>query len=333
MNGRQEKDAIIESRTLKTLEDYPVIIDYYYSMVNDTASAKESYCHYVRDYFLYLKEMGFDINSFSAFSNITIGDINRYMASDNMRYFIKNGVKTEKSGAIRRVRFFAIKKFFNYLENYGYINANPCAKIEAPKDTKQRTVVYMTEEDLDNTRFEIRNNISDRQDSELMATRNLLIFNIGVRTGLRKSAIAAINVEDIDLNEGKITVTEKGNITRDVWIGKDTIALIREWLEIRAKILGHDTETCHALFISNRKKRISNQAIYIIITEATKKLGKHISPHKMRSTCAVMVYQKTGGNIYASGETLGHKSIQTTKKYVTVLQEEKISIANMLDSL
>ena len=333
MNGRQESNIAIENKTMTTIRDYPVIQDYYYSLSNSTARSKYAYCRYVRDYFSYLKESGVDVDDYNSYGLISMSDINKYLASQRMRYYTKkNGTQAEMSGAIRRVRFMAVKSFFEFLVNSEIIEKNPCDKVKAPKDTKQRTVVYMTEKEMDNTRFEIRNNIADRHDSELMATRNLLIFNLGCRTGLRESAIAEINVEDIDFVEKKITVTEKGNVTRDVWVGNDTISLINEWLGIRAKILGDSAKDCHALFISNRKKRISNISIYSIITEATKKLDKHITPHKMRSTCAVMIYEKTG-DVYAAGDVLGHKNIQNTKKYTTVSQKKKASLANMLDAL
>ena len=332
MNGRQETNIAIENKTMSEIKDYPVIMDYYYSLSNATARSKEAYCRYIRDYFLYLKENGVDVNKYSSYTDVSMGDINKYLASPKMKYYTKGGVQMEMSGAIRRVRFIAVKSFYEFLVDSDIIEKNPCAKIKTPKDTKQRTVVYMTEDEIDDTRFEIRNNIADRQDSELMATRNLLIFNLGCRTGLRESAIAEINVEDIDFVSKKITVTEKGGVTRDVWIGDDTINLIREWLGIRAKILGDKVDTCNALFISNRKKRISNVSIYSIITGATKKLDKHISPHKMRSTCAVMIYEKTG-DIYAAADVLGHKNIQNTKKYTTVSERKKASLANMLDAL
>lgn len=332
MNGRQETNAAVEARTMSEIKDYPVIVDYYYSLVNSTARTKEAYCRYVRDYFLYLKETGFDTNSFYSFSNVTMGDINKYMASDSMRFYNKKGVKTEMSGAIRRVRFLAVKSFYEYLVDYDYINASPCDRIKAPKDTKQRTVVYMTKDEIEDVRFKIRNDVVDRKDSILWSKRNLLILNLGCRTGLRESAIAEINVSDIDFAEKKIAVTEKGNVSRDVYIGDETIEMIKDWLVDRERYLGKDAEKCDALFISNRKKRISTCSIYVIITEATKDLDKHISPHKMRSTCAVNTYQNTG-DIYLTADQLGHKNVQNTKKYVTVSQKQRMSVASMLDKL
>ena len=65
---------------------------------------------------------------------------------------------------------------------------------------------------------------------------------------------------------------------------------------------------------------------------ASEVIGKKVSPHKMRSTCAVNLYDKTG-DIYLVKEVLGHKNIANTQRYARVSANRKREAAAILDEL
>jgi site-specific recombinase XerC len=60
--------------------------------------------------------------------------------------------------------------------------------------------------------------------------------------------------------------------------------------------------------------------------------GKKISPHKLRSTCAVNIYEQTG-DIYLAKEVLGHKNVANTQRYAMASAKKKRNAANILDNL
>ena len=53
---------------------------------------------------------------------------------------------------------------------------------------------------------------------------------------------------------------------------------------------------------------------------------KNISPHKLRSTFGTNLYRETG-DIYLVAEVLGHKDVNTTKKYYAASSEEMRKLA------
>ena len=69
-----------------------------------------------------------------------------------------------------------------------------------------------------------------------------------------------VNINDLDLQEGIITVIGKGNKTRMVPIGQKAIHAIQCWIEKRAAIKTED-KSVDALFITERGKRMSARAI------------------------------------------------------------------------
>ena len=76
-----------------------------------------------------------------------------------------------------------------------------------------------------------------------------------------------------------------------------------------------------ALFLSERRQRISRRTVQEIIYKELKKAGidtDKYSVHKLRHTAATLMYQYGGVDIRALQELLGHESISTTEIYTHV---------------
>ena len=109
---------------------------------------------------------------------------------------------------------------------------------------------------------------------------------------------------------------------------------IIKWMCDRRDLLGDDLNNCNALFISNRKTRMSISSIEDVIEKYTKDTikDKHITPHKLRSTCGTNIYQHTK-DIYLVANVLGHKSTSPTKRYAKVFEEDKQNAINYVANL
>ena len=161
--------------------------------------------------------------------------------------------------------------------------------------------------------------------------RDKLIFSLGVTTGLRVSAISQLNIEDIDLEHNKLQVIEKGDKYRVVEFGNNLNEQFRLYLKDRTKYY-KDVDT-NALFISQKKQRLSNNAIRELLAKyADGVTDKHVSAHTLRRTSANLLYNKTG-DIYLVGNHLGHADISTTKRYISVDEERQKSKVEFMDSI
>ena len=150
-------------------------------------------------------------------------------------------------------------------------------------------------------------------------------------TGLRVSAVTQINIEDVDLENNTIKVIEKGNKVRTISFGNNLNALIWQCIEDREKYFP-EAET-NALFLSQWKRRMTTQAVRDLVSKYTEGIqGKHITPHKLRSSAATNL-AASGVSIQAIAKVLGHENIQTTRRYVEVLDSEANHATNILDDL
>ena len=95
---------------------------------------------------------------------------------------------------------------------------------------------------------------------------------------------------------------------------------IADYLEVRPKEgIRHDKKYSEkALFLSERRERISNRTVQYIVDKELLKAGldtRKYSVHKLRHTAATLMYQYGQVDIRALQELLGHEALATTQKY------------------
>lgn len=334
MSGRAEKEKWYEQKCMALLNQMPSIATQFYIYFKSSSSKKtESTCHtYLSNlniYFKYLKNNMFIINSPSAYNKIKPVDITVFI-----NYF-RNADGKKKGDSTVAVMFNVIKSFYNFLEDNEYISKNPCARLKAPKVNNQIKPVIMTKDEINKVKeyilYSEKSFYHNDQNEEYWRLRDYLIFTLGCRTGLRCSAIVAIDINDININEKTIVVTEKGNVNRIIYFGDNTKEVIEQWMIARERIVTSET---NALFISRKRERISSAEIGYIIKRYTSAVipDKHITPHKMRSTCATNLWDETH-DIYMVANQLGHKNLANTKRYTDISEKESKRVATILDEL
>ena len=142
--------------------------------------------------------------------------------------------------------------------------------------------------------------------------------------GIRLSELVNINIKDINFGDCKLNVIGKGNKERTIYLNKACIKAVNEYIEIRPKE-GIRLDSIDALFLSERRERISNRTVQVIVRRELQKAGLDIdkySVHKLRHTAATLMYQYGNVDIRALQELLGHESISTTEIYTHVSNEQ-----------
>ena len=106
---------------------------------------------------------------------------------------------------------------------------------------------------------------------------------------------------------------------------------MQEWLKDRKQYFGRlDTD---ALFVSQWKSRLSTDMVRRMITKYTDGVTtKRITPHKLRATCAVTIYDKTK-DILVVKDILGHDNLATTQIYTRASEESKKKAVQIMDDL
>lgn len=323
-NGRLEREIEELKKVRSKLDDLPKVIkNYYYYLEGADMSYNtiKMYINYVKNLMDYCTDGQYDEKFYE---KITSATINEYMSS--IRYKTdKNGDVVRVGNGIRATRWSALNTFFVYLKNNQLIDDNPMSKTFRPSCKQEKHVTFLNEEEIK----QCINNVYDNC-AEKFINRDICIISLGVSIGLRVSAITQINLEDIDFNTNTIRVVEKGNKYRVMHFGDNLKQRIVAWIDDRNKYF-YDVDT-NALFISRKRNRMSVSAVEDMISKYTKNIGKHITPHKLRATCATNLYKQTG-DIYMVAEQLGHANIATSKIYTEIDHNLKIKATNILDNL
>lgn len=331
MKGRQEQRLNTEKRLDIILNNTPQVFkDYMLAFGDKTFNTKNNYIRVVIRFYNYMiDKYNYNFEDVNCLKNISFIHIQSYLSSLNT----KN--TEDENGNVNSVRLamYALKHFFEYLKMCNYITYNPCDSMKPPKDKTDRQIVYLTEEEVKIMKDNILTGVGTHRQiayASKWKTRDLCILSIGITTGMRVSAIRNINIEDIDFKNMTISTIEKGGFSRKIYISEQVVSMLHEYIVDRDNILG-DVK-CEALFISNRQSRIGVKTIERLIHKFSYNIEKKITPHKMRSTAASYLYQKTG-DIYLVADVLGHHNIQNTKRYAAIPTDTKKDAAKTMSAL
>lgn len=322
-SGRLEKEERLRIKIENRLMGLPkVFMDFYDDMRGDRKSFTtiDTYTNYVASFMNYITDNNLEEDFYK---RVTTSMIKQYLVSLQTRDIDGQTVRTGDD--IQATRWSALNTFFIFLVNNDYIKENPMSKTKRPKIRTEHKVTYLTQEEIQ----EVFKNIKENAGVKLL-NRDLALISLFISTGLRNSALTQINIEDVDFFNNTIKVVEKGSKVRNIQFGTNMRALLLSWLKDR-ELYFSDANT-NALFISQLKERISVQTIGQLVEKYTKTIeGKHITPHKLRATaCTLMSTQ--GVPIQVIKEMVGHENIQTTTRYVGVLEREKENATNILDN-
>lgn len=154
--------------------------------------------------------------------------------------------------------------------------------------------------------------------------RNNAIITLCLNCGLRISEVCKLNVSDIKENSDTFIIYGKGRKERTGYLNKQTKEMLLCYIQEREKYALQKNIITDALFITERKCRITPRTIQRDLKSLYKKAEideNKYSVHTLRHTCATILY-KSGYDIKLIQEILGHSSVNTTKIYTHLYDKE-----------
>ncbi len=305
---------------IEEFSELPVLVRKYLNYLSGVKSKSQltvlEYASDLRLFFRYIvrfrnlcdKSITFDETDISYLSEEVICDVTLDEAYAFLTY-CRNERKNDNNSRARKV--VAIKRFYKYLEVNGYIEVNRIAFLESPQ-SKKSLPRYLTLEQS----IKLLNSV-DGKNKE----RDYCILTLFLNCGLRLSELVGINISHIK-DDNTLVVLGKGNKERTVYLNDACLRAIRDYLAVRPKdgVIDRD-----ALFLSNRKKRISREMVQKTVEGYLKKSGLDgmgFSTHKLRHTAATLMYQHGNVDPLQLKEILGHENLSTTEIYTHVHDEQ-----------
>lgn len=149
--------------------------------------------------------------------------------------------------------------------------------------------------------------------------RDIAILELLYAAGIRATELAELKLCDLDLIDGFIIVTGKGNKQRMIPLTETAILAIQEYIdsERRSKVFKNDKSN-GLLFLSRSGRPLCRHEIWHIVTKYARRIGlTGVSAHTLRH-CFATHLLIGGANLRTIQKALGHSSISTTEIYTHV---------------
>ena len=250
-----------------------------------SAKSLESFSLRLREFEAFFASRG--VNHISEIQYVHLMD---FVSSDN------------RSPHIKKQRVWAIRQFFHFLKVKDVISNNTAKGLPYPKITRSEPS-FLRLVELKKILF-----FCLSRSHSLEGLRNLIIMMMLGFLGLRLRALTRLNVWDVDLSESILWIQDKGGITRNVPLPQILCVFLFSYLNRMDRISG-------PLFLSKRKKRISERTLQQLFQSLMKRLhiNKHLHAHLFRHTAATQMNRMAGTDLTQA--LLGHRSRISTEVY------------------
>lgn len=218
---------------------------------------------------------------------------------------------TRASTAARRLS--GLRRFYRFLLREGLISEDPTLRIDSPNQPK-RLPDTLSEQDVESL-------LSEPDPSVPIELRDRAMLEILYGCGLRVSELVNLMVDQVNLRQGVVRITGKGDKERLVPMGEEALDwLVRYMREARGELLKQ--KAADALFPGNRAQPMTRQTFWHRIKLYARRAGirKKLSPHTLRHAFATHLLNH-GADLRVVQMLLGHADLSTTQIYTHVARQ------------
>jgi len=229
-------------------------------------------------------------------------------------------------------RLAAVRRFYQAAVWRGYRTDNPAAGIRPPRERTARDerVRFLPLEGL-------KRLLDAPRGDGLRAVRDRAILALMGIHGLRVGEIVALDVADLDLDAGTVSVPGKGGKRRTVYLVDISRQRLADWLAVREQAAG-EGETALFVAVDRAKRftgrRMTRRAVEALTDRYLERLGLKrggISCHSLRHSAAVWA-RAFGATVDALADMLGHASVDTTRIYARIVNRMQENPARFLEA-
>ncbi len=234
---------------------------------------------------------------------------------DCLLEFLRHRKETDLAAASTiRINLIALKVFFRHLAATGQIREDIAEPIEPARilpqlpETLSEPVIETLLESIDVTLP--------------LGKRDKAMLELLYASGLRAGEVVSATVNNLNLDEGIIRVTGKGNKTRLVPLGSAARSALDSYLSgERPQLAGRGAG--NEIFLSRRSGKLTTQRVWQIVKERALQAGidENLYPHLLRHSFATHLLEN-GADLRVIQEMLGHADISTTQIYTHVNQKQ-----------
>ena len=210
----------------------------------------------------------------------------------------------------------ALSSFCRYLVKERVIKSNPVRLVRKPKIEKRLPEYYRAEsmrqyfDDAEPLKSEDPKQIYQH-------TLARLIISILYSTGMRRSELIGLNIENVNLSREVIKVLGKGNKMREIPLIASLCEEISLYLEAVEALMGRERSLKEPLLVTYTGNRLYPVYVDRVVKSQlgdVKGITGRKSPHVLRHSLATELMNE-GADLNSIKEMLGHSSLATTQVY------------------
>jgi integrase/recombinase XerC len=219
-------------------------------------------------------------------------------------------------------RASALRRYYGWLVRTGRLDHDPSNGLSAPKGEARLPRVLRPDE----LRTLLRDSPGDdgvRTDSTLdgldavVRCRDDALLELLYGSGLRIAEATGLDVDELDLDRGRVVVWGKGGKQRTVPLSDPTVTALRRRLAEGRERLAAVGTPAGAVFLNRRGRRLTPRDARRILD---RRAAEPTHPHALRHTFATHLLDG-GADLRVVQELLGHADVATTQRYTHVSKE------------
>ncbi len=247
-----------------------------------------------------------DLENFAVFckSEFDLNSIDKVSYSEIRSWIVSLVTQKNSNSSINR-KISTLQSYYKFLLKIKVIKVNPLLKHRPLKKEKKLQVPFSEKEIAD-----VLKSLEGLDD--FISVRDKLIIELFYATGIRRSELINLKLNDIDLNNNVLKVLGKRNKERLIPLLSFVINSLKNYLKLRAKIKTNSDK----LFMTEKGKKIYDALVYRVINNYFSKVSSKVkkSPHIIRHSFATHLLNQ-GADLNAIKELLGHASLASTQVY------------------
>ncbi len=239
----------------------------------------------------------------------TLVEVDKLDISEFLAQRYDEGISARSSARI----LSSLRRFYTYLVREKQVDNDPTALIEPPRIGKPLPH-SLSEKDVDLL-------LNAPETSSVLGARDKAMLEMLYATGLRVSELVNLTLSQVNLRQGVLRVTGKGNKERLMPIGEEALFYLERYMQdSRPALLSQ--RPCDVVFVTNRVAGMTRQAFWHIIKRYAKKaeISAHLSPHTLRHAFATHLLNH-GADLRVVQLLLGHSDLSTTQIYTHIANE------------